>query len=60
MRRKTYEGLFFFPFMRLCSKSPACNGIPVVSRAAAIISATCGQKELHWHLRKVILSGMYS
>ena len=28
--------------------------------AAAIIIATFGQKQLHWQLRKVVLSGMYN
>ena len=62
MRRKTYEDLLFFSFMRLCSKSPARNRIPQLFLylqsfliAAAIIIATHGQKTLHWQLRKVIL-----
>ena len=67
MRRKTYEDLFFFSFMRLCSKSPACNRITQLFQqlqsfwvATAIIIATYGQKTLHCQLRKVTLSGMYN
>ena len=39
MGRKTYERLFF-SFMRLCSKSPLCNLIPVVSKAAVFLKKT--------------------
>ena len=50
MGRKTYEDLFF-PFMRLCSKSPSYNRTVSIAAvfliAAAIIIATHGQKSLH-------------
>ena len=52
-KKKTYEGLFF-SFMRLCSKSPACNRKPQFFRqlqsfviATAIMIATHGQNTLH-------------
>ena len=60
-----HMSIYFFPFMRLCSKSQSCNRIPVVSVAAvffkkaAIVVATFDQKTLHRQLSKVILSGMY-
>ena len=59
--------IYLFSFMKLCSKSPACNWIPQLRLylqsfliAVAIIIATYGQKTLHWKLRKVILSCMYN
>ena len=54
MRRKTLEDLFFFSFMKQCSKSPSCNRIPQLFLelqsfliVAAIITATYGQRTLH-------------
>ena len=54
--------------MRLCSKSPACQsdtGVVYIAAvfliAATIVIAIYGHiKTLHWHLRKVVLSGMYN
>ena len=53
MRRKTYDDLSF-SFMRLCSKSPACNQKPQLFLclqsfviAAATMIAIHGQKTLH-------------
>ena len=59
--------IFFFSFMRLCSKSPSCNRKPQLFLqlqsfliAAAIIIATHDQKTLHRQLSKVTLSDMYN
>ena len=52
--KNTWTSIYFFCFMRLCSKSASCNRIPqVVSisvvffKKAAFIIAMHGQKTLH-------------
>ena len=62
MGRKTYGDLFF-SFMRLCSKSPSCNQIPVVFIAAVFFNSYYNSytwsKNITLTVKKVVLSGMY-
>ena len=62
--------IYFFSFMKLCSKSASCNWIPQLflklqsffkkTAIAAIITAIHCQKLLYWQLSKVTLYVMYN